>query len=94
MDKSVTISRNQADLVLILIDIIDGQEEHIDRLHAKLGITGKEGFPRSEWATIDQKDKASRIFWSEKRTELANAISNELGYAPIRPRLTVIDCGQ
>ena len=81
-------------MVLMLIDIIEGQEEHIDRLHAKLGITGKEGFPRSEWATIDQKDKASRIFWRAKREELANVIANELGCTPAHPRLTVIDGGR
>lgn len=94
MDKSVTISRSHADMVLMLIDIVEAQEEHIDRLHAKLGITGKEGFPRSEWATIDQKDKESRILWRGKREELANVIADGLGCAPTRPRLTVIDGGQ
>jgi hypothetical protein len=93
MNNSVSISRSHADMVLMLIDIIEGQEEHIDRLHAKLGITGKEGFPRSDWATIDEKDKESRLFWSAKRIELANAIADGLGYAPAQPRLTVIDGG-
>ena len=88
--NTVHITKEQADLVLLLIDLVDGSETYIDQLHEKLGITGKEGFPPSEWKSIDKHDKESRTYWHKRRHDLYSLISAQLGCNDEKPKLTVI----
>ena len=68
---------------MLLVELVDGAEMYIDTLHEKLGITGKEGYPEEDHATIDEADRVFRLRHEKERWTLHSKIQVALGGEPI-----------
>ena len=77
-----TLTRRQAQLVMLLVELVDGAEMYIDTLHEKLGITGKEGYPPEDHAAIDEADRVFRLRHEKDRWTLHSEIQVALGGEP------------
>lgn len=85
-DPVYSLTREQAHLVMCLIELVEGKDAYISELHEKLGITGREGYSEKDSEALEKADKHDQIRRYTERWTLHNELQIATMGVPSFPR--------